>query len=73
MFSRIQRAIGDWHTHLKSYSIAPSWETTEYRFDPKYGDYESTHIERCVFEDGTFAVTTELVDRRNRRVTSDCD
>ena len=24
--------------------------------------------ERCVFEDGTFAVTTELVDKGNRRV-----
>ena len=30
------------HTFEELHSIAPSWETTEHRFDPKYGDYEST-------------------------------
>ena len=28
---------------------------------------------RSVFEDGTFAVTTELVDKGDRRDTSDCN
>ena len=30
------------HTFEELHSIAPSWETTEYNFYPKYGDYEST-------------------------------
>ena len=31
------------HTFEELPSIAQSWETTEYRFDPKYDDYESTY------------------------------
>ena len=31
------------HTFEELHSIEPSWETTEYRFNPKYGDYESIY------------------------------
>ena len=72
VFSRIQRAIGDWHTHLKNYIVLHHHGRPQ-----SIGLIQSMVIMkshgRCVFEDGTFSVTTELVDRRNRRVTSDCN
>jgi len=52
------------------HNMTPDWETTEYSFDPQYGDYpnffnlsyDERHQNR-VFEDGTFDVTSPLIDK----------
>jgi len=58
------------HTFDILHEIAPKWETTNYSFDPKYGSYKSCYNlsfeERhfvAEFEDGTFDVTSALIDK----------
>jgi len=62
--SRAYQSFEDLH------KLSPDWEKTEYGFDPKYGEcrtmynlsYDDRHF-YSTFKDGTFAVTTPLVDK----------
>jgi len=69
----IQDSDNSWqviNTFDDLHKSAPNWETTEYLFDPEYGTYKSCYNlsldERhfaSVFDDGTFNVTSPLIDK----------
>jgi len=57
-------------TFKELHDVISAWETTEYSYDPKYGQYRSmfnlsydTRHFVSTFEDGTFGVTSALIDK----------